>query len=69
MKRRVWISIAVVLVFMLSCTLISFKNYTASLNRVTVAATAPNQLRRSVSVNGKLCVKGEFSFALVPKQA
>ena len=23
----------------------------------------------SVSVNGKLCVKGEFSFALVPKQA
>lgn len=54
MKRRVWISIAVVLVFMLSCTLISFKNYTSGLNRVTVAATAPNQLRRSVSVNGTL---------------
>ncbi len=54
MKRRVWISIAVVLVFMLSCTLISFKNYTSGLNRVTVAATAPNQIRRSISVNGML---------------
>ena len=54
MKQKVWISIAVVLAFTLSCTLISFKNYTSGLNRVTVASTVSNQLRRSVSVNGTL---------------
>lgn len=51
-RRRLWLFILSVLLLITVCTAVSFKNYTAGLNRVSVSSTAPNQIRTKADSSG-----------------
>ena len=51
-RRKLWLFILSVLLLVTVCTAVSFKNYAAGLNRVSVISTSPNQIRTKADANG-----------------
>ncbi len=51
-RRKLWLFIVSVLLLITVCTAVSFKNYTAGLNRVSVSSTASNQIHAKADSNG-----------------
>ena len=51
-RRRVYLFLGLILLLVAVCIVVSFKNEFAGLNRVSLSATAPNQIRVNVDVSG-----------------